>query len=159
MLLHGRRITVYAKTRRETQQKLWATITTAEQGLLPMTEQVTVERFLAHWLDEIVRHTLSVRTHESYGYHARLHIVPHLGALKLKQLQSDHLQRLYTKLFKAGLSPKTVRNAHGVVSSGLQQPAGGGWLRRTWPSARSGCTTRLLSCASSIPRRSSAPGT
>jgi integrase len=57
-----------------------------------------VADFLARWLDDVVRPVRSPRTEGR-----------------------EALLRLYTRLLDTGLAPKTVRNAHGVLSSALEQ--------------------------------------
>ncbi len=120
-MISGRRHTFNAKTKREVQQKIRTAVAEAERGVLPARENVTVAIFLQRWLKDVVRSEVSKRTHESYAYHVRLHLTPHIGKLKLRQLQAADLQRLYRTLLDQGLAPKTVRNVHGVIRKAVGQ--------------------------------------
>ena len=117
----GRRHTFYGKTRREVQQKIRAAVAEAEQGRLPATENLTLERFLARWLEDVVVPGVAAATAVAYAYHVREHLVPALGKRKLRSLKPTDLQDLYARLLRRGLAPKTVKNAHGVARKALGQ--------------------------------------
>jgi integrase len=119
--LGGRRKSFYGKTEKEVRQQIRRAITDHERGVRPLSGQVTIEAFLTRWLEEVVRLTKEERTYEVYAYHVRDHILPTLGRLRLDRLEPDQVQRLYARLQQVGLSPKTVRNVHGVLSSALTQ--------------------------------------
>ena len=73
--------------------------------------------------------SLRPTTWESYKYQVNGHIIPALGHLKLAQLQTAHIQRLYNEKLHGGrldgkdggLSPKSVRYIHTVIHSALEQ--------------------------------------
>ena len=117
----GRRRTFYGRTRREVQAKIRAAVSEGERGIMPTTENLTLEQYLTRWLGEAVRQSVSPRTYASYEYHVRLQLIPALGRQKLRQLQPTHLQSLYTQLLGRGLAPKTVRNTHIVIHRALNQ--------------------------------------
>ena len=120
VMINGRRRTFNARTKREVQQKIREAVSEAERGILPSGENLTVAAFLQRWL-EAVQSGVGMRTHESYAYHVRLHLSPAIGKRKLRQLEPMDLQQLYATLLGRGLSPKTVRNAHGVIRRALGQ--------------------------------------
>ena len=69
-----------------------------------------------------------------YGEQTRLYIKPALGAVKLESLTTPTIQAFYNALGrprgdKPGLSPKTIKNIHGVLHKALQQAVGVGYLR------------------------------
>ena len=71
----------------------------------------------------------------SYAGHVRNHIKPALGAIKLDRLTAPTIQGFYNKLIKPpdeggkGLSPKTLKNIHGVLHKALQQAVAVGYIR------------------------------
>lgn len=93
---------------------------------LPSTTKLTLAEFVEqHWLP-----ALQVRpsTALSYARNMRLHVLPHLGAVKLRDLKGSDLSRLYRALLEgghrghrkgAGLSPRTVRYLHTIVHKAL----------------------------------------
>ena len=121
VMIGGTRRTFYGKTEKEVRQRIRQAVTDSERGVLPLAAGVTLERYLARWLEEVVRLKREDRTHQIYGYHIRSHILPALGRVRLDRLRPEQLQHLYSQLLTAGLAPKTVRNVHGVLSSALAQ--------------------------------------
>ena len=84
---------------------------------------------LAQWLD-IWQETYLVKIKPStkllYEQQIRLYIRPALGHIKLADLDTDKIQQFYNRLGegrdgKPGLSPKSVRNVHGILHKALQQ--------------------------------------
>lgn len=70
----------------------------------------------------------------SYTGHIKNHIKPALGSVKLEALNAHTIQAFYNSLGaeregKPGLSPKTVKNVHGVLHKALQQAVKIGYLR------------------------------
>jgi integrase len=59
------------------------------------------------------------RTREDYRREARLHIVPELGAVKVKQLTRRRVREWINALEKAGASPKSISNRHGLLSAAM----------------------------------------
>lgn len=85
--------------------------------------RVTVEEHFEQWLDGLRKEPSTVA---SYRKNVRLHVVPHLGALRLEQLTGTRLTKLYRHLEregradgKGGLSPRTVRYVHTIIHAGL----------------------------------------
>ena len=116
----GRRRTIYGKTKAEVQQKMLKARLDGAQGRVAPSATMTVEQLLTDWLREAVEPKGRGRTYESYEYHSRCHLIPALGTVKLRDLTTAQLQRLYRQLLDRGLSLKTVRNAHGVLRAALR---------------------------------------
>src|SRR5439155_2114961 len=79
---HRIRRTVYGKTKQEVQEKLRPLQTDACNGALSDVRQMTVARYLGRW-QEMVKPTVQPNTFAPYERHCRLHLIPHLGAVKL----------------------------------------------------------------------------
>lgn len=90
---------------------------------------VTVGQLLDRWLDECERLELSPTTIRTYKAQVKGTIRPQLGKLKLHQLTPKHLDDLYGSMKDAGVSPKTIRNHHAIISAALHQAVRWGWLR------------------------------
>ncbi|MDP9353535.1 MAG: N-terminal phage integrase SAM-like domain-containing protein, partial [Chloroflexota bacterium] len=105
--IDGRRRTVYARTRREAQVAIEELRAESRQGIITPPGRVTVESHIAAWLRDIVQPTVRPATYRSYAQLARLYVLPAFGAVKLRELQPAHLQRLYRELTERGLSAHT----------------------------------------------------
>lgn len=73
-------------------------------------------------------------TVKSYTDHVNLHIKPGLGAVLLQKLSAHMVQGFYNRLQsgdkdKPGLSPKTIKNLHGVLHAALKQAMTLGYIR------------------------------
>lgn len=115
----GRRKSLYAKTRREVQDKLRATRRDADNGLDLAAKRQTVAQFLTEWLESTAKPTLRPKTHHSYAQLVRLHVTPAIGAVPLDRLTPQHVQRMMREMTAQGLSPRTVQYARAVLRRAL----------------------------------------
>lgn len=113
--LSGKRKVVYGKTRPEVAEKLRTIQSQGHTaGRLPDAGRQTLADYLADWL----RHAegrLRPKTHDEYWTVARVHLLPHLGSVKLAKLQPLHLVRLYATLQRAGVSGHRAQKVHGLL--------------------------------------------
>jgi len=105
--------------------------------------KVTVGEHMATWLDGLPKEPSTVA---SYRKNVRLHIAPHIGALRLEQLTGTRLTKLYHQLEqsgrvdgKGGLSARTVRYVHTIVHAGLGAAVRDGLLVVTRQTRRTLC--------------------
>jgi integrase len=110
----------YGRTRDDVDRQLHAALVERADGTVPAaTGKLTVGAFVATWLaNKEVK--VRPRTWISYRQLCRDHIVPVLGGIRLNKLGPDDVERLYASMLKKGSSPKTVRNAGGVLHSVLE---------------------------------------
>lgn len=115
------------ETKRAAQAALTALQADKQRGVLVVPRRATLGKFLLDdWLPAR-RVTLRSSTAASYEQLIRNYIVPTIGGVRLQAVDGSMLNRLYGELLTsgrttvrrnagAGLSPKTVRNLHGVLS-------------------------------------------
>ncbi len=87
----------------------------------------TVGAYLQEWLENKV--DLRPNTRRSYESHLRLYFLPHIGHLRLEDLDAGHVERMYAALRaeqkrKAGVGkhafgPTTMRRIHATLMSAL----------------------------------------
>jgi hypothetical protein len=82
---------------------------------------VTVSEYLDKWLETAAKGRVRTRTFTDYSELLARHVRPTLGAIKLTELRPLDIQALYTKMQDNGLSPRTIRYVHAVLSSALKQ--------------------------------------
>lgn len=117
-----KRIVRMVKGRKSQAEELLAKlISDLSRGDYVEPSRVTFGSWLDTWLNEYKRLDLRPTTWESYEIMARVHLKPALGAVYLKDLRPEHLQKLYNEKLKSGLSPRTVRYIHHVACSALKQ--------------------------------------
>ena len=121
---------VYGKTQGEAQKKLDALKADIARGEYREPSGMTVGQWFDTWAEEYLG---SVRpgTVESYKYHINHNIKPAIGAVRLQKLTPHHIQTFYNDLLrKRGLSPKTIKNLHGVIHKALKQATALGYVMR-----------------------------
>jgi len=92
-------------------------------------ERETVEAFVTRWLAAKAA-TVRATSLKAYAERLRGHVVPHLGATRLRALTPAHLQTVYATLIRAGLHPRTVRSVHRALSAALGDAVRWGHLPR-----------------------------
>jgi integrase len=88
------------------------------RGIVPSTERTTVEEFMAKWLADYVRPNLDQSTAISYEGEIRLHIVPLLGGIPLRDLRPEQLARFYAAK-TASLAQSHVLYLHRIIHKAL----------------------------------------
>jgi integrase len=97
--------------------------------------RVTVGQLLEEWLSQVGPDLSPTTLHGYRRYIDRL-LVPRIGRLRLDQLTTANLDKLYRTLRESGgeggrpLSPATVRQAHAVLRRALVQAERWGWIMR-----------------------------
>ncbi len=89
--------------------------TFVEPAAMPLSE------FLDRWLEEIAKPRVRQSTYSSYEMMLRLYIKPKLGMKRLSDVQAHDIQKVYGEMRRTGLSSRTVRYAHNVLSSAFKQ--------------------------------------
>ena len=114
-----RRKYVYGKTRKEVAEKLKALHTQQQQGVKLAGGTKTVEQHLAWWLEHVVRAERSSSTYVTYESLIRVHIVPTIGAIKLRDLTAERCQELWNAL-KTTLAPRSIKSCRAIVVTALE---------------------------------------
>lgn len=112
-----------AKTYEECADKIRQLETQRDSGTLPRPGRPpTVEVWLRHWCENIARPTVSYSTYQnSYRYAVYRYLIPGLGAHRLDALEPEHLEALYAKLRRRGLSEATVALIHRTARTALAE--------------------------------------
>ena len=125
-----KRKVIYAKSHEEARRKLAEAIAERDKGRTYDSKGLTVEKYLARWLDDSVRGSVKVTTYQSYVSLAQNHVCPTLGRTKLAALTPSHLQTLYRAKLDEGLAPKSVKHVHTTLHRALRQAVRWGLVPR-----------------------------
>lgn len=115
----GKRRTKYAHTQKEVKDWLLTERGKLSQGIYISDDKITVAEFMNRYLEDYCKRRLQATTLESYTAVIKGHIIPDLGNIRLIQLNSSHLNQLYTKKLDSGLSNRWVEYIHGVLKRSL----------------------------------------
>ena len=113
---------ITGKTQKEVSQKLKKVTASIDDGKYSAPNKMTVGEWLDIWMDTYLN-GIKPYTVASYKGLIKNHIKPALGAVKLENLNAHSIQKFYNSLGKgkAPLSPKTIKNVHGVLHKALKQ--------------------------------------
>jgi integrase len=125
--LDGKRLTKYGKTQKECRTWITETLGKIENGLTYEGTQVTLEQFVESWLEG---KELSRRLHTVLQYRqiVQQHILPHLGKMRLQDIQPAHVKQLYFRKRGEGRGDRTVQLIHTVLNNVLKQAVREGLL-------------------------------
>src|SRR5215469_3145213 len=114
---------VGGKTRSEVAARVRALERERDQGTVRKAgERWTVGRWLTYWVENIAAPPhVAENTHNGYLVDVNKHLIPGLGAHRLERLTPDHVERLYAKLQRGGLSPGGVHHVHRTLRAALNE--------------------------------------
>ena len=116
-----RRRTVYGPTKEEVRKQLTELHTQALHGGVSQPTQLTVAQYLTRWLEDVARPKIRVSTYRQYEGLVRLHVIPHIGGIRLAKLTPAHVQGLYASLLRDGMSPRQCQMVHSRLFSALKR--------------------------------------
>lgn len=125
---------VSGKTQKEVAQKLKQIAAEVDKGTYQAPSRLTLKEWLEIWRKDYLG-DVKASTAYLYSRNIDLYIAPRLGAVKLEALTAPMVQKMYNTLLTPDkedvrpLSPKTIRNVHGVLHKALQQAVQVGYLR------------------------------
>lgn len=135
------RKSVYGKTKREVVEKLAAVTNDLRTGMYLPPDKITLSEWSKVWVKDYLADVTDSTMHQ-YEYQFRVHINPVLGSVKLQKLTGAMIQSFYKKaqephkiklekksISSKGLSPKSIKNLHGVLHSCLDQAIKVGYIK------------------------------
>ena len=125
---------ITGKTQKEVLDKLRSLSAEVADGAYTEPSKLTVSAWADIWCAEYMGDK-KYQTVRGYKSACKNHIKPTLGATKLVDLKPHQIQIFYNDLSRSGLSPKTVRNIHIVLSTCLNTAVATGYLKDN-PSAK-----------------------
>ena len=111
------RKSIYGATQKEVRQRLNAVVKELDEGTYTEPSKLTLAQWLRIWQNDYLG-GLKASSLFNYQDNINRRITPVLDAIKLEQLTTHAIQRFYNQL---ELSPKTVKDVHGVLHKALDQ--------------------------------------
>ncbi len=123
--------TIIGKTKKEVAEKLKMLHSNPEEDRNSLQDSMTLEEWLEIWTGAYLS-DVKPSTAELYEKYLQVYVIPHIGKMKLSELDGICVQRFYNVLLHPKtdtedpearpvrpISPKTVRNIHGVLHKAL----------------------------------------
>lgn len=125
---------ITGKTQKEVTQKMKEISVDVDKGIYIEPSKQTLGEWLDAWYKTYLGN-VKPRTLLVYKSDIDNHIKPAMGALRLEAINTQMIQSFYnsmqqpSKKHPQGLSPKTIKNVHGVLHKAFQQAVLIGYLR------------------------------
>ena len=116
----GKQHSIYGETQREVKDKLKERLFDIEETKDLVNEDMLVSKWFEIWL-AFYTSNIKPSTKDVYKCLIRSRIVPEIGDYTIKQLKTDHLQHFYVQMLNDNLSPKTIKNIHGIIHKAMEQ--------------------------------------
>lgn len=117
----GKQHSLYGRTKAIVKDKLATKRAEIAQGNSITETDLTVEQWGWEWMKTFKAGKIKHSTMDNYESNFQHHVVPYIGNVKLKDLTTLMVQRVYILLEKEGLSPKSIRNVHGMLHGMLDK--------------------------------------
>ncbi|GGU86616.1 site-specific integrase [Streptomyces albospinus] len=108
----------YGKTWTECDAKRRELLDKVDQGVPVPTRSAKLAEWLPYWLDNVIKPRRKLSTYDKYESHARLYLVPMLGAKRLESLGVADVRRFLVRLEKQ-TTAATAKESHRVLRSAL----------------------------------------
>lgn len=108
-------------SKKDAQKWLNAKLREKDLGQFVEPASMHLNTFLDRWLEEVARIKVRQATYDGYEAKLKVHVRNSIGQKRLCDLQAYDIQKLYNEMIKKGLSAKTVRHVHNVLSPALKQ--------------------------------------
>jgi integrase len=118
--LQGQRISKTFKTKSEALTWLRNMQDEVDNGLLFENTKLTLEQFMKDWLVSIEQN-LRYNSFFQYRQITNQYIIPHLGKQKLRDLKSEHIQKMYNDMVQQGRGNRTIQLTHSILHRALEQ--------------------------------------
>lgn len=120
--INGRRRSFYGERQNDALKAMRAAQKEADDGTYFEPSRFTLSKWLDLWLSEYVAQSAKPLTLSTYQSRIETHIKPALGKIKLTSLNTTQIQAFYNSLLRdKELSPKTIKNVHGILHKALEQ--------------------------------------
>ncbi len=127
---------VTATTRRELTDRMRAARRAAEQGSRSARADLTVGRYHARWIDDVVPDTVAAATEAHYREVVRLYVIPRLGAKRLATLSPSDVDTMLRDMARPtearphGYRPTARRLARSILRRALRRAEAEGLITR-----------------------------
>lgn len=118
----GKRVrrTVYGTSKREVEKKVSDLLEREEAGRRTVPLDLTLERFLREWLDQIVVHRVRANTLSAYRFQAERYLIPDLGRKRLHALSARDLRLYFDSLRRREVGTRTIGYVHATLRAALE---------------------------------------
>lgn len=120
--INGKRRSFYGERQSDALKAMRQALASADNGTFIEPSKMTMEQWLNTWLEEYIKPSVKPLTYSAYKTSTTTHIIPALGKVRASSLNPTQVQKFYNDLLRTKqLSPKTIKNIHGILHKALEQ--------------------------------------
>ncbi len=108
-------------TKRDAQKHLTSVLGDLDRGTFVEPSTETLNSYLDRWLENSAAPRVRARTLRDYRSLLERYVRPVMGQRILASITPLDVQSVYTGMLESGLSPRTIRYTHAILSSALKQ--------------------------------------
>lgn len=108
-------------TKKDAERYLTSALRNRDLGTLVEPVRTTLNSYLERWLEISAKPRVRPRTLQDYTWLLSHYVKPELGERRIDLLRPLDVQGLYTSMLERGISGRTIRYTHAVLSSALKQ--------------------------------------
>ncbi len=108
-------------SKREARAVLTRLLRERDSGQLAAPSRATVREYFDDWKQKALKPRVQPRTFLVYDDHIQRYVLPAIGEKRLDRVSPLDAQGIYAGMTERGLSPRTVRHTHAVLTSALKQ--------------------------------------
>lgn len=108
-------------SKEDAQRTLNSMLRERDLGTLREPDRTDLAAYLDEWIAIVATPRVRIRSLETYKNVLERYIKPELGEKALHRLRPHHIQAVYAAMQQRGLSANTVKSAHSVLRSALEQ--------------------------------------
>ncbi|MCI0855162.1 MAG: site-specific integrase [Chloroflexi bacterium] len=125
-----RRKNIYGKTRADVAAKLREAQRMLSVGGTLGRERETVKTLLRKWLKDSAAPKVRPKTLQRYEEIVRLHLIPALGSIKVKNLSAEDVERMQNAALARGVAPRSLTQWRAVLKRALTVAMRWEWVTR-----------------------------
>lgn len=108
-------------TKKDAQKYVNSALREKDLGIFVEPASMSLNDYLNKWLETAAKPRVAQTTFDNYEFLLKRHIRPSLGQRKLSDVKPLDVQKIYQSMTESGLSARTVRYTHTVLSSSFKQ--------------------------------------
>ncbi len=116
----GKQHSIYGKSQKSVRERLRLILCRVDEHRDIDCVDISVSEWIDIWMKNYTSN-IKASTLATYKGTIETHLRPNIGDKKLRNLTANDVQIIYTKMQEQGLSPKTIKNTHGIVHKMLGQ--------------------------------------
>lgn len=117
----GRKVTKYAKTRKEAETIHRELVYEMEHGTFIKQDKKIVDEWFDEWIQTYKKPSVKDSTLKEYKSYYKVHVKPAIGSLRIQSIKASHVQKIMNRMQEKDYTGKTIHHVNVVISGMMNQ--------------------------------------